>query len=147
MTSSFGPAAIMTTTSPTPPTGPVLTTIKGEVVHPQHWPEDINLTGKKVIVIGSGGNRGDTDPEYCRRLRTYHHVTALRRPISGPVPTETRWRIGCGCSNCPTTGSTRSFRARPAANAERSAARGGRTSRIYQGRIAQGRWKPMSVRR
>ncbi len=27
---------------------------KGQVVHPQHWPENLDYTGKKVVVIGSG---------------------------------------------------------------------------------------------
>ena len=27
---------------------------RGEVVHPQHWPEDLDYTGKRVVVIGSG---------------------------------------------------------------------------------------------
>jgi monooxygenase len=26
----------------------------GEVIHPQHWPEDTDCTGKRVVVIGSG---------------------------------------------------------------------------------------------
>ena len=26
----------------------------GTVVHPQHWPEDLDVTGKRVVVIGSG---------------------------------------------------------------------------------------------
>lgn len=26
----------------------------GQIVHPQHWPEDLDYTGKKVVVIGSG---------------------------------------------------------------------------------------------
>src|ERR1700680_741021 len=26
----------------------------GEVVHPQHWPEDLDYAGKQVVVIGSG---------------------------------------------------------------------------------------------
>jgi len=26
----------------------------GEVVHPQHWPEDLDYSGKRVLVIGSG---------------------------------------------------------------------------------------------
>lgn len=29
-------------------------TFQGQVVHPQHWPEDIDYAHKKVIVIGSG---------------------------------------------------------------------------------------------
>src|SRR4051794_3139663 len=27
---------------------------KGQLVHPQHWPEDLDYAGKRVIVIGSG---------------------------------------------------------------------------------------------
>ncbi|MGI9325805.1 MAG: flavin-containing monooxygenase [Pseudomonadales bacterium] len=27
---------------------------KGQVIHPQHWPEDLQYQGKKVVVIGSG---------------------------------------------------------------------------------------------
>ena len=27
---------------------------KGKIVHPQHWPEDLDYSGKQVVVIGSG---------------------------------------------------------------------------------------------
>ena len=27
---------------------------RGQVIHPQHWPEDLDYSGKRVIVIGSG---------------------------------------------------------------------------------------------
>src|SRR5690606_18420627 len=27
---------------------------EGQVIHPQFWPEDLDYTGKKVVVIGSG---------------------------------------------------------------------------------------------
>lgn len=27
---------------------------KGQIVHPQHWPKDLDYVGKKVVVIGSG---------------------------------------------------------------------------------------------
>lgn len=27
---------------------------RGQVIHPQHWPTDLDYTGKKVVVIGSG---------------------------------------------------------------------------------------------
>ena len=26
----------------------------GTIVHPQHWPEDLDYAGKRVVVIGSG---------------------------------------------------------------------------------------------
>ncbi len=29
-------------------------TFKGQIVHPQHWPEKLDTDGKKVVVIGSG---------------------------------------------------------------------------------------------
>ncbi len=29
-------------------------TFKGQIVHPQHWPEGLDYAGKKVVVIGSG---------------------------------------------------------------------------------------------
>ena len=31
-----------------------LDTFKGMVIHPQHWPKDLDYTNKKVVVIGSG---------------------------------------------------------------------------------------------
>ena len=27
---------------------------KGQFIHPQHWPENLDYTGKKVVIIGSG---------------------------------------------------------------------------------------------
>ncbi len=31
-----------------------LADFEGEIVHPQHWPEDLDYKGKRVVVIGSG---------------------------------------------------------------------------------------------
>jgi monooxygenase len=36
------------------PTFPGVDQFKGRCVHPQHWPEDLDYAGKKVVVIGSG---------------------------------------------------------------------------------------------
>ena len=36
------------------PDFPGVERFEGPVVHPQHWPEDLDYTGKKVVVIGSG---------------------------------------------------------------------------------------------
>lgn len=33
---------------------PGLDNFKGKVVHPQFWPEDLDLTDKRVAIIGSG---------------------------------------------------------------------------------------------
>jgi cation diffusion facilitator CzcD-associated flavoprotein CzcO len=36
------------------PEFPGLERFSGQVVHPQHWPEDLDYAGKRVVVIGSG---------------------------------------------------------------------------------------------
>jgi len=36
------------------PDFPGIEKFQGEVIHPQHWPENLDYTGKKVVVIGSG---------------------------------------------------------------------------------------------
>jgi hypothetical protein len=44
---------------------------QGLVVHPQQWPEDLDLTGKRVVVIGSGVHRRHADPgDRAGRRRT-----------------------------------------------------------------------------
>lgn len=58
------------------PTWEGLDTYEGEVVHPQHWPEDIDLTGKRVIVIGSGATAATLIPNIADDCE---HVTMLQR--------------------------------------------------------------------
>ena len=36
------------------PEFPGIERFAGQVVHPQHWPEDLDYAGKRVVVIGSG---------------------------------------------------------------------------------------------
>ncbi|MGF2946426.1 flavin-containing monooxygenase [Mycobacterium sp. Lab-001] len=48
----------------------------GTVVHPQHWPEDLDYTGKKVVVIGSGATAVTLLPSLSDRAAT---VTMLQR--------------------------------------------------------------------
>ena len=52
---------------------------QGEVVHPQHWPEDLDYAGKRVIVIGSGATAVTLVPAMAR---TAAHVTMLQRSPS-----------------------------------------------------------------
>ncbi|MEB3980955.1 NAD(P)/FAD-dependent oxidoreductase [Mycobacterium sp. 663a-19] len=61
----------------------------GQVVHPQHWPEDLDYRGKKVVIIGSGATAVTLVPELAR---TAGHVTMLQRSPSYimPVPSEDR---------------------------------------------------------
>jgi monooxygenase len=52
---------------------------QGLVVHPQQWPEDLDLSGKRVIVIGSGSTASTLIPALAK---TAAHVTMLQRSPS-----------------------------------------------------------------
>ena len=49
---------------------------QGRLVHPQHWPQDLEYAGKKVVVIGSGATAVTLVPEMAK---TAGHVTMLQR--------------------------------------------------------------------
>ncbi|MEE3851702.1 NAD(P)/FAD-dependent oxidoreductase [Gordonia sp. LSe1-13] len=51
----------------------------GTVVHPQHWPEDLDYSGKRMVVIGSGATAVSLIPSLARRAA---HVTMLQRSPS-----------------------------------------------------------------
>jgi monooxygenase len=51
----------------------------GEIVHPQFWSEDIDYTGKRVVVIGSGATAVTLIPALAERA---DHVTMLQRSPS-----------------------------------------------------------------
>ena len=48
----------------------------GEIVHPQHWPEDLDYRDKKVVMIGSGATAVTLLPEVAKQAS---HVTMLQR--------------------------------------------------------------------
>jgi monooxygenase len=48
----------------------------GEIVHPQHWPEDLDYSGKRVVVIGSGATAVTLVPAMAEKAA---HVTMLQR--------------------------------------------------------------------
>jgi cation diffusion facilitator CzcD-associated flavoprotein CzcO len=48
----------------------------GEIVHPQHWPEQLDYSGKRVVVIGSGATAVTLVPSMAERAE---HVTMLQR--------------------------------------------------------------------
>jgi len=58
------------------PDFPGAETFKGRIVHPQQWPEDLDYSGKKVVVIGSGATAVTLVPEMAK---TASHVTMLQR--------------------------------------------------------------------
>lgn len=52
---------------------------KGQIIHPQHWPEDLDYSGKKVVVIGSGATAVTLVPSMAKKTR---HITMLQRSPS-----------------------------------------------------------------
>jgi monooxygenase len=52
---------------------------EGTIVHPQLWPEDLDYTGKRVVVIGSGATAVTLVPAMAERAG---HVTMLQRSPS-----------------------------------------------------------------
>jgi cation diffusion facilitator CzcD-associated flavoprotein CzcO len=51
----------------------------GEIVHPQHWPGELDCAGKRVVVIGSGATAVTLVPALAERAA---HVTMLQRSPS-----------------------------------------------------------------
>jgi monooxygenase len=51
----------------------------GRIVHPQHWPADLDVAGKRIVVIGSGATAVTLVPALAE---TAAHVTMLQRSPS-----------------------------------------------------------------
>ena len=64
---------------------------RGTIVHPQHWPEDLDFAGKRVVVIGSGATAVTLVPALADGPP---HVTMLQRSPTyiARVPGRTRGR-------------------------------------------------------
>jgi monooxygenase len=58
------------------PEFPGLDSFAGEVIHPQHWPEDLDYAGKRVVVIGSGATAMTLVPAMAEQAAK---VTMLQR--------------------------------------------------------------------
>ena len=61
------------------PAFPGVERFAGPVVHPQHWPEDLDYDGKRVVIIGSGATAVTLVPAMAERAA---HVTMLQRSPS-----------------------------------------------------------------
>jgi cation diffusion facilitator CzcD-associated flavoprotein CzcO len=61
---------------PYAPEFPGIENFSGEVVHPQFWPETLDYTGKRVVVIGSGATAVSMIPSLTEQAG---HVTMLQR--------------------------------------------------------------------
>ena len=72
---------------------------RGQIIHPQHWPTDLDYSGKRVIVIGSGATAMTLVPAMAEKAG---HVTMLQRspsyvvplPAEDPVNSALRRRLG-----------------------------------------------------
>jgi monooxygenase len=51
----------------------------GQVVHPQHWPADLDYEGKRVVVVGSGATAVTLVPAMAMGDGAAAHVTMLQR--------------------------------------------------------------------
>ena len=58
------------------PEWPGMDRFQGRIVHPQTWPDDLDLSGKKVVVIGSGATAATLIPAIADACE---HVTMLQR--------------------------------------------------------------------
>ncbi len=65
------------------PTFPGEETFAGQIVHPQLWPADLDHTGKRVVVIGSGATAITLVPSMAPEAE---HVTMLQRSPSYIMP-------------------------------------------------------------
>ena len=61
---------------PYKPEFPGIDQFTGEVVHPQFWPESLDYTGKRVVVVGSGATAVSMIPSLTEKAG---HVTMLQR--------------------------------------------------------------------
>lgn len=63
---------------------------RGRIVHPQHWPADLDHAGKRVVVIGSGATAVTLVPALAD---TAAHVTMLQRTPSYILAIPARDRV------------------------------------------------------
>jgi cation diffusion facilitator CzcD-associated flavoprotein CzcO len=80
------------------PEFPGIERYKGQLVHPQKWPEDLDYAGKRVVVIGSGAAAVTLVPSMAENAE---HVVMLQRsptymavrPSKDPFATKMRARL------------------------------------------------------
>lgn len=65
------------------PTFPNQSSFTGTIVHPQHWPEDLDYRDKRVVVIGSGATAVTLVPAMADSTA---HITMLQRTPSYVLP-------------------------------------------------------------
>lgn len=68
---------------PYTPDWPDMDKFRGEIIHPQLWPQDADIKGKKVICIGSGATTATVVPAIAGEAG---HVTVLQRSPTWFIP-------------------------------------------------------------
>jgi len=58
------------------PEWPGMDAYRGQIVHPQTWPEDLDYAGKEILVIGSGATTATIVPAMAGAAK---HITVLQR--------------------------------------------------------------------
>jgi len=58
------------------PQWPGMERFQGTLIHPQHWPQDLDCSGRRVVVIGSGATAATLVPALAGQAA---HVTLLQR--------------------------------------------------------------------
>jgi monooxygenase len=79
------------------PEWPGVEQFKGTIVHPQKWPEELDYTNKRVVVIGSGATAVTLVPAMAERAK---HVTMLQRSPSYIVSRPAEDRIASWLRRC-----------------------------------------------
>ena len=62
---------------PYTPEFPGIEDFAGEVVHPQYWPESLDYTGKRIVVIGSGATAVSMIPSLTEKAASRDDAAAL----------------------------------------------------------------------
>ncbi|WP_107657629.1 flavin-containing monooxygenase [Nocardia suismassiliense] len=83
----------------------------GQIVHPQHWPEDLDYRGKRVVVIGSGATAITLVPAMSGDAA---HVTMLQRSPTyiTALPADDPVAVGMKLARVPAKIAYRAGRAR-----------------------------------
>ena len=72
----------------------------GQIIHPQHWPEDLDYAGKRVVVIGSGATAVTLVPGDGRAGRARDDAAALAELRRHAARARTRSPTSCA-GGCP----------------------------------------------
>ncbi len=113
---------------------------KGQVVHPQKWPEDLDYAGKRVVVIGSGATAVTLVPAMAE---TAAHVTMLQRSPTYVVSRPAEDAIARSSAPTTTSASTSRLATTPGTSACAWCRTPTSSRRSRQGRP---RWSPTTSR-